>query len=65
MSLEEKLYSITKKNTAKASIYRDMLDQTRDYETYAWLADLSNKTSYSGKDVKMMFDILKNGSVAA
>ena len=65
MTLEEKVYSITKKNTSKARIYKTLLDRVDDYESYAWLLDRADKTAYSSRDVEGMFSILKKGSIAA
>ena len=65
MTLEEKMYSITSKNTAKARVYKTLADSIKDYESYAWLLDRADKTAYSSRDIEVMFNILKKGSVAA
>ena len=65
MTIEEKMYSITSKNTAKARVYKTLVDSVDDYESYAWLVDRADKTAYSSRDVEVMFNILKKGSVAA
>lgn len=65
MSIEEKMYSIISKNTAKARVYKTLSDSVSDYESYAWLIDRADKTAYSSRDIEVMFNILKKGSVAA